>query len=52
MYQKGSEDAEGRVKELLGNVEKIQDLLDEVTKEKDDLLTKLDEESIRWACGG
>ena len=47
LYQRGSEDAEGRVQELLGAVENIQGLLDQVSKEKDDLQTSVFEESIR-----
>lgn len=47
LYQRGSEEAERRVQELLGAVEKMQTLLDQVSKEKDDLQTSVHEDSIR-----
>lgn len=48
LYQKGSEESESRVQELLGAVEKIQGLLDQVSQEKEQLQTSISEDSIRF----
>lgn len=47
LYQTGGEESEQRVQQLLGAVEKIQSLLDQVSKEREELEVKLDEETIR-----
>ena len=47
LYQKASEDAEQRVNELMGAVQKLQSLVEEVSQDKDRLQTRLDEETIR-----
>ena len=51
LYQTGGEESEQRVQELLTAVEKIQGLLDQVSKEREELRVRLDEENIRYVVG-
>jgi len=51
LYQKGSDESEQRVQELLGAVERMQGLLDEVSKEKEELQTTLNETNITYVHG-
>lgn len=48
LHQKGAEAAESRVMELLAAMEKIQGLLDQVSREKDELQMSINEESFRY----
>lgn len=48
LYKKGSEEAEQRVEELLKAVGKMKALVDEVSKERDEIATSLEEETIRY----
>ncbi len=48
LYKKGSNEAEKRVDELLKAVEKMKALVDDVSKERDELATSLQAENIRY----
>ena len=50
LYKKGNEEADQRVAELLSAVEKMKAIVDEVSKERDDLQTSLEQEAIRLGC--
>ena len=50
LYHRASDDAESRVKELVGAVEKLQTLIEEVSQEKDQLQLQIDEEISRCVC--
>ncbi len=48
LYKKGSDEAEKRVDELLKALEKMKALVDDVSKERDELATSLQAKNIRY----